>query len=266
MKNQIKIKAVAAAVLALMAVSAARASDVAVEQAAAKPRAVSTTADNATDSAFASDLKAAEDLLKGLSHERKIPSKQTSEYVAREMEKARKFYAFARTTLLPHSLSMMGMMKDPEGMVAEGKRMLEADPSSWRGYDFVASGSLLKRDTAAAMENFEKALAAAPDFQKDWYRFMLAACHISKKEDGKALEYYEGVIERNENWLAVKNSYLSASLTLLGKDNGKAASYFDKGFSLYSQGEQAVILKTGICDKFKGLKKGPEVCGVQNKI
>ena len=264
--RKIKIRMVLAAVAALLAVSAVRAAEVAVEQAAGKPGAVSTTVDNATDFAFASDLKAAEDLLKGLSHERKLPPGQTSEYVAREMEKARKFYAFARTTLMPHSLSMMSMMKDPGAMAAEGGKMVAADPSSWRGYDFLASGSLLQRDFDGAMANYQKALSFAPDFQKDWYRYMIAACHIAKKEDGKALEFYEGVIGRNENWLAVKSSYISASMTLLGKDDRKAASYFDKGFSLYTQGEQAVILKTGICDKFKGLEKGPEVCGVQNKI
>jgi len=264
MKNDIKTMILFAAAFPLLAAAAAATGDVAVNQVENKPRAVNTTVDNTTDSAFTSDLKAAEDLLKGLSHERKLTPKQSGEYMAREMEKARKFYDFAKTTLIPHSMSLVKKMKDPDGMLAEGKAMVAQDPASWQGYDFVASGSLLKQDVDGAKENYEKALAAAPDFQKDWYRYMLAACYSAKKDPAKAIELYERIIARNENWIAVKNAYVAASLTLLGKDDGKAAAYFDRGFSLYTPGEQAMLLKAGLCDKFRNLEKGPEVCGKTN--
>lgn len=265
MNNGLKSKIAAAALMAALTAGAAYAAE-SVAQPEKKPRAVHTTVDNTSDSAFAADLSAAEELLRGLSHEKKMTPRQSGEYMAREMEKARKFFEFARATLVPHSMSIMKNMKNPDGLIAEGRSMVSADPSSWRGYDYLASGSLLKRDMDAALSNFEKAAASAPEFQKDWYRYMMGSCYIAKKEEGKALEYYEGVIKNNENWLAVKGAYLAAGMTLLGKDDGKAASYFDKGFLLHTPGEQAVILKTGICDKFRGLEKGPEACVSQGKM
>ena len=259
------VAAVMSGFVVLTAIPAA-AAEMVVEKVSSKPRVMNTTVNSVTDSAFAADLKAAEDLLKGLSRERKMTVVQRGEYVAKEMERARKFFAFAKDTLTPHGLAIMKMMNNPDGMLAEGRGMVEADPSSWRGYDYQASGSMLKKDMDGAMVNFEKALAFAPEFQKDWYRYMMGACLTMKKDEGKALEYYEGVITRNENWLAVKGSYLAASMTLLGKNDAKASAYFEKGFSLHSREEQGVILKTGVCDKFRGLEKGPEVCVAQNKM
>ncbi|HBB67765.1 MAG TPA: hypothetical protein DCZ93_10815 [Elusimicrobia bacterium] len=260
MKKEFIIQALLAAAFPLLGSLASAAVDVAVAQAENKPKAVNTTVDNTADSAFASDLKAAEDLLRGLSHERKMTPKQSSEYMAKEMERTRKYLAFAKSTLVPHSMSIIKKMKDPDGLIGEGKAMVEKDAASWQGYDYVASGSLLKKDMDGAMTNFQKAHAAAPEFQKDWYQYMLASCYSGKKEPAKALELYEGVIERNDNWLAVKSSYMGASMLLLGKDNAKAVAYFDKGFSLYTPGEQAVLLKTSLCGKFKGLEKGPQAC------
>lgn len=240
------------------------ATEVAAQQAESKPKPVSASVDNNGDGAFASDLKGAEDLLNGLSHERKMTQQQRGAFMAREMEKARKFYDFAKTTLIPHSMALVSKMKDPDKLVEEGKTMLEKDPNSWQGYDFVASGSMLKRDVDGAKANYEKALAAAPDMQKDWYRYMLAACYGAQKDADKAVELYEGIIARNDNWIAVKNSYMAASVTLVGKDDKKAVAYFDKGFQLYTPGEQGLLMKSGICDKFRGLEKGPEVCSQTN--
>ncbi|MDO8805755.1 MAG: hypothetical protein Q7R35_15150 [Elusimicrobiota bacterium] len=250
--------------LPLLASGLVRAEGVAVGQAGAKTGAISAAADNNSDGAFASDLKGAEDLLRELSRERKLTPGLSGEYMARELERAKKFFAFAKSTLIPHGFALRQKMSDPDGLIAEGKLMVEKNSASWQGYDYLASGSLIKRDVDGAKDNYEKALAAAPDFQKDWYRYMLAACYNVKKDPEKALALYEGIIEKNDNWLAVKNSYLGASMMLLGRDNGKAVSYFDKGFSLYAPGEQAALLKTSLCDKFRDLEKGPEACGKTN--
>lgn len=259
MKNNLKLAALLLTAIPLLA-AAVTAADLAVPQAEARPKAVSVTVDNNSDGAFASDLKGAEELLKGLSHERKMNPEQSGRYMAKEMEKARKFFEFAKTTLAPHGLSIKSLMKDPDGMIAKGKELVEKDAASWQGYDYLASGSMLKRDLAGAKGNFEKALAAAPDFQKDWYRYMLAACYNMEKDPKKALELYEGIIEKNDNWLAVKSSYLGASIMLLGKDDKKAVAYFDKGFSLYTPEERVVLRRTSLCDKFRNLEKGPEAC------
>ncbi|OGR65883.1 MAG: hypothetical protein A2X31_00855 [Elusimicrobia bacterium GWB2_63_22] len=265
MKNRINKAVFAAALLPLLAGAALASADVQVDQQqAGKPKAVSTSVDNASDSAFASDLKGAQDLLNGLSHERKLPPKQSAEYIAKEMERAREFFKYAKSTLAPHSLALVKMMKDPEGMTAKGKEMVEKDPASWQGYDYLATGTMLKQDAPGAIGYFEKALAAAPDFQKDWYRYMLAACYNAQKEPAKALETYEGIIVRNDNWFAVKNSYIGASMMLLGKDDAKAVAYFDKGFLLYTPGEQAVLKRGKLCGKFKSLEKGPAACAQTN--
>lgn len=39
---------------------------------------------------------------------------------------------------------------------------------------------------------------------------------------------------------------MGASFLMAGKGDQKAAAYFDKGFSLYSPGEQAMPLKAGV--------------------
>lgn len=260
-KNLILIAAVAA-LLPLPGLAGA-AADVAVQQVSKAPAAVNTSVENTGDSAFASDLKAAEDLLRGLSHERKMNPKQSVEYIAGQMARARKFYEFAKSTLIPHSVEMSKMMKNPDEMIAKGKEMTEADRDSWQGYDYLASGTMLKKDYSGAREYFKKARAAAPDSQKDWYSYMLAACDIGLKDQEKALKTYEGIIARNDNWLAVKSSYMGASMLMAGKGDPKAAAYFDKGFSLYSPGEQAMLLKAGICGKFKGLAAGPEACAAK---
>lgn len=266
MKKNQKLTAIYLTAFPLLNAVALLAADVPVPQVAAKPQAVSATVDNNTDGAFASDLKGAEELLKGLSHERKMTPQQSGEYMAREMERAKKFYAFAKTTLIPHSMSLVGKMKNPDGMIAEGKLMVEKAPDSWQGYDFMATGSLLKRDVDAAKENYEKALKASPDMQKDWYRYMLAACYSAKSDTAKALALYEGIIAANGNWLAVKSSYLGASMLLLGRDNATSSAYFDKGFTLLTPGEQTVLMKSGICDKFRDLEKAPEACSKTNKL
>lgn len=260
MNNTIKTAALFAGMFPVLAGLSAAAEGVAVSQVENKPRAVSTTVDNTAESAFASDLKAAEDLLKGLSHERHMTPRQSGEYIAREMEKARKFYDFAKTTAIPHSADLRSRMKDPDGLIAEGGRMVEKDPQSWQGYDYVASGHYLKKDVDGAMENFEKAMKSAPGMQKDWYGYMLAGCYSYKKDNARALELYEGIIARSDNWVAVKSSYLGASRMLVSQDEAKAASYFDKGMTLCTPGERAALYKAGACDKFKGLKTVPEAC------
>lgn len=259
MKKHLILIAAVAALLPLPG-SAGAAADMAVQQVSKVPAAVNTSVENSGDSAFASDLKAAEDLLRGLSHERKMTSKQSGEYIAAQMARARKYYEFAMTTLIPHAMEMSKMMKTPDEMTARGKAMTEADKDSWQGYDYLASGAMLKKDYSGARGSYAKARAAAPEFQKDWYTYMLAACDIGLKDQEKALKTYEEVIARNDNWLAVKSSYMSASILLAGKGDPKAAAYFDKGFFLYSQSEQAMLLKAGICDKFKGLAVGPGAC------
>lgn len=264
MKLHTEILKLLLAALPLLAASRVSAEGVKVERAGSKPSAVSVNADNNSDGAFASDLKGVEDLLKALSRERKMTPAQSGEYVAREMERTRKFFAFAKSTLIPHGLALRQKMKDPDGLIADGKLMVEKDSGSWQGYDYLASGSLLKRDADGALKNYEKALAAAPALQKDWYSYMLAACYNAKQDPEKAMKLYEEIIEKNDNWLAVKNSYLGASMMLLGKDNLKAVAYFDKGFSLYSPGEQAALRKTSLCDKFRNLERGPEACGKLN--
>lgn len=56
---------------------------------------------------------------------------------------------------------------------------------------------------------------------------------------------------------------MGASFLMAGKDGQKAAAYFDKGFSLYSPGEQAMLLKAGVCGKFKDLAAGPQACAAK---
>lgn len=262
MKRNLILIAAAAALLPLPDLAGA-AADVTVQQVSKAPAAVSTSVENTGDAAFASDLKAAEDLLRGLSHERKMTPKQSGEYIAAQMARTLKYYEFARTTLIPHSVEMSKMLKAPDEMIARGKEMTEADKDSWQGYDYLAAGSMLKKDYGGAREYYEKARASAPEFQKDWYNYMLAACDIGLKDQAKALRTYDEIITRNDNWLAVKSSYMGASMLMAAKGEQKAAAYFDKGFSLYSPAEQAMLLKAGVCDKFKGLAAGPEACAAK---
>jgi len=262
MKDIFKIAGMVAA-LQLFGNMVVAATEATAQPNAGKSAAVTTPIESETESAFASDLSAVQDLLKGISRERKMTPGQSKEYIAKEMEKARKFSEFAKTTLIPHSLEITKKMKEPDTLLAEGKAMVEKDGSSWQGYDYMASGSVLKNDLDGAMANFKKAAKYAPDLQKDWYNYMLGACYAGKKDDKKALGYYERVISRNDNWMAVKGAYLAASMTLVGKDPEKSVAYFDKGYSLHTQSEQAVLLKAGVCSKFQGLAKGPEACGNQ---
>lgn len=226
----------------------------------AAERPASVSPESGGDAAFAENLKAVEELLKNFSYDRGMPEENARAYMEEEMRKAHDFFVFAKETVLPHTMALAAGMKDPAGMVNKGRRMTEADPSSWQGYDFMATGSLLLDDPASAMESFEKARAAAPEAQKDWYRYMVAGCHNARKSPDKAMEMYEEVISMNRNWTAVKNAYVSASMTLLGRDNTKAAGYFDKGFSLYTPEEKKAILEAGVCGKFKGLTPQPETC------
>jgi len=258
-----KKKLILIAALLPMPGLAGAAADMVVQQVSKVPAAVNTSVENTADSAFASDLKAAEDLLSGLSHERKMNPKQSAEYIAGQMDRARKYYEFVSTTLIPHAVEMSKMMRTPDEMTARGKAMTEADKDSWQGYDYLASGSILKKDYSGARRSYEKAMAAAPEFQKDWYNYMLAACDIGLKDQEKALKTYEAIIARNDNWLAVKSSYMGASFLLAGKRDQKAVSYFDKGYSLYSAAEQAMLLKAGVCGKFKDLAAGPGACAAK---
>lgn len=228
--------------------------------------AVNAALDENGDAAFAEDLRGAQELLKGLSRERHMPPAQSREYMAREVERARKFFAFANKDLFPHTRSMMRKMQDPDGMIAAGLEMIEKNPSSWQGYDFLATGNFRKMKIDEAMAGFEKAVQAAPDMQKDWYRYMLATCHRMKENPEKAFETYERIIAANENWIAVKNSYLGASTMLLSRNMAKAAEYFDKGMTLCTPEERAGLLKAGVCDRFSGSPKLPATCSKGNAL
>jgi tetratricopeptide (TPR) repeat protein len=191
---------------------------------------------------------------------------QSGEYLAREVERAKKFFAFAKSTLIPHSTQLAQKMRDPDGLIKEGRQMVENAPGSWQGYDYMGSGHMMKRDLDVALENFDKALAAAPDMQKDWYRYMMATCYNAKKDSAKALALYDRIIAANDNWIAVKNSYIRASMMLIGRDNGKAADYFDKGMLLASRAERDAFYAAGVCGKFQGAEKGPEACSADGKL
>ncbi|KAF0125526.1 MAG: hypothetical protein FD189_484 [Elusimicrobia bacterium] len=223
----------------------------------------SLTPDSNGDDVFTDELRAVEGLLKGFSYDRGMSSEESRAHMEEQVRKAREFFSFAKETVLPHTTALAAGMKDPAGMIARGRRMTEANPSSWQGYDFVATGSLLVDDPASALENFEKARAAAPEAQKDWYRYMAAGCHNAMKAPDKAMEIYEEVIAGNRNWIAVKSAYISASVTLIGRDERKAAGYFDKGLSLHTPDERAGMLAAGICDNFRKLSPQPESCAVR---
>lgn len=234
------------------------------ENAAATPietkRLVTTTVDNHGDGAFNSDLKAVEDYLKKASIEKKMTQRQSRAYTAQGMKKATKHLAFVKNTLVPHSLTMMQKMKDPDGMIADGRRMVDKDASSWQGYDYLATGAVLKQDLGDAMQNYGNAVKHAPEMQKDWYRYMQAGIFAQKKDQAKALEFYQDIIARDDNWLAVKSSYLGASMILIGRDDHEAVSYFDKGMTLSTPEERAALYKSGICNKFRSVRQGPEAC------
>jgi tetratricopeptide (TPR) repeat protein len=215
------------------------------------------------DGAFAEDLRAVEDMLRNFSYDRGMSGEEARVRMEESVRKAKEFFAFAREKVLPHTAALAAGMKDPAGMIEKGRQMTEADPASWQGYDFMATGSLLVDDPSSAMRNFEKAYAAAPEAQKDWYRYMIAGCHNASKSPEKAMAIYEEVIARNRNWTAVKSAYVSASITLLGRDNAKAAEYFDKGLALYTPAERTAMLGSGVCGKFKGLAPQPETCSGQ---
>jgi tetratricopeptide (TPR) repeat protein len=231
-----------------------------VEYSAAQPKAVAMVADSSSDSAFASDLQSAEEFLRRISREKKMDLPQYNKYKAAEIEKARQFYRWSVAEVVPHARTLAKKLRAPDELIAEGRRMVEADPASWKGYDFIAMGSLVKNDVQAAKESFERALGAAPGFQKDWYRYMLAGCQNILKDTDAALELYDGILSRNENWVAVKSAYITSSLILLGRDNDKAALNFDRGMSLHNADEKKALLGTGVCDKFKAVRKTPESC------
>lgn len=212
------------------------------------------------DEVFAEELRAVEGLLKGFSYDRGMSSEESRAQMDEQVRRAREFFAFARKTVLPHTEALAAGMRDPGGMISRGRRMTEADASSWQGYDFVATGSLLVNDPASALENFEKAYGAAPEAQKDWYRYMVAGCHNAMKSPDKAMEIYDEVISGNRNWIAVKSAYISASVTLVGRDDPKAARYFDKGLSLHTSEEKAGMMRAGVCDIFKKSSSRPESC------
>ena len=241
------------------AVHAAADSAKAVAYTPAAPKAAGFAGDNASDAAFASDLRSAEEFLRRISREKKMDPAQFDKYKTKEIGRARQYYRWAAAEAVPHSRAMAQKMKAPDELMAEGRRLVAADPASWKGYDYLATGSLLKDDVAGAKENFEKALAVAPEFQQDWFRYMLAGCHNISKDTGQALELYDGVIDRNDNWVAVKSAYITASLILIGRDDDKAARYFDRGMSLRNPAERKALLGTGTCAKFKAGKL-PEFC------
>lgn len=213
-----------------------------------------------SDAAFASDLESAQDLLRKLAKERKLNETERSKYISKGVSKAKAFYAEAHKTLMPHAREMMRKMSDPDGMIAEGKRMAVENPSSWQAYDYIASGQMRKMNIDESMANFEKAITFAPEQQKDWYRNMLATCYRVKKSPEKAFSLYEGIIAANDNWMAVKSAYLSASMMLIGSDDAKAADYFDKGMTASTPGEREALLKSGICGKFSGGPNQPSSC------
>lgn len=244
--------------LPLLLAGQVKAEDVAAPQVESKRPAITTTVENNSDNAYATDLKAAEDLLKGISHQRAMNPKQTDKYVAREMQKVVRYNAFSKD-MIPHSMDIVKKMKDPEGMMTDGNKMVKEDPKSWEGYDFIASSYFMKRDLDKAIENYKLARKYAPELQKDWYNYMLAGCYRAKKDPEAALKIYDEVISRNENWVAIKNSYFAASLMLIGKDNGRAVTYFENGLILCSEGEKASLAR--MCVKFSGLEKKPSVCG-----
>lgn len=227
---------------------------------AAQSRVVAVVAVDSSDSAFVSDLQSAEEFLRRLSRERKMDQPQLDKFKAAEMEKARQFSRWSVAEVVPHARAMAQKMRAPDELIAEGRSMVEADPASWKGYDFVGMGSLVKSDVQTAKESFERALEKAPGFQKDWYRYMLAGCLNIQKDPAAALELYDGILSRNENWVAVKSAYITSSLILIARDNDKAARNFDMGMSLHNSDEKKTLLGTGVCDKFKAAGKIPEFC------
>lgn len=264
MKNGRKIVKLLILVTPVFMAGVVMGNDVAVSQVEIKHAAVTTTVENHGDDAFAADLGAAEELLKRIARQRVFKPKQADAYVSHEMEKVMRFNTFSKT-LMPHSFALIRRITDPDALLKDGRSMVARDPASWEGYDFLASGKLLKKDVDGAMENYELALKYAPDLQKDWYRYMLAGCYSAKNNPGKALELHDGVIARNENWVAIKSAYISASMMLINDNPAKAVDYFDKGMLLSTPGEKEVLYKAGVCDKFRNLEKEPEICGVMNK-
>jgi len=246
------------AALPLLLAGPGKAEDVPAPQTEAKRPAITTSVENNTDNSYATDLKAAEELLKGISHQRAMTPKQSDKYVNKEMQKVVRYNAFSKD-MIPHSMELVKKMKDPEGMLADGNKMVKEDPKSWEGYDFIASHYFMKKELDKAIENYLLARKYAPELQKDWYNYMLAGCYRAKKDSDRALKIYDEVISRNENWVAIKNAYFAASLMLIGKDNAKAVTYFDNGMLLCSQGEKASL--TRMCTKFSGLEKKPAGCG-----
>lgn len=213
-----------------------------------------------SDAAFASDLESAQDLLRKLAKERRLNEAERSKYLSTGVSKAKAFYAEAHKTLMPHAREMMRKMNDPDGMIAEGRRLAAENPSSWQAYDYIASGQMRKMNIDESMASFEKAINFAPAQQKDWYRNMLATCYRVKKSPEKAFRLYEGIIEANDNWMAVKSAYLGASMMLIGSNDAKAADYFDKGMTASTPGEREALLKSGICGKFSGSPNLPSSC------
>lgn len=266
MRKTTKTEILVAWLIIVLSAAGLFAADIPVQQPAKAPEAVAMAVDSNGDAAFAADLKAAEDLLRGLSHERKMTPVQSREYMAQQVERAKLFFDFAKKDLIPHTVSMMKKMQNPDGMIAEGRAMVEKNPASWQGHDYVASGYFRKLKVDEAMKSFEQALEHAPELQKDWYRYMLANCNRMKEGPEQAFALYERIIAANTNWLAVKSSYLGASMMLLGKDMAKASDYFDKGMTLCLPAEREALLQSGVCERFSGMKKGPAACPVTSSM
>ncbi len=221
-----------------------------------EPEVTAVEVDN-SDNAFATDLNTAESLLRSMARQKIMSQKQSDVFVAKEMQKVIKFNAFS-SQMMAHSTELIKKMSNPDGMIADGRGMVERDSASWKGYDYLASGSFMKQDVEKAIENYTLAQKYAPDLQKDWYKFMLGGCERARGDQTAALKLFDEVIAGNENWIAIKNAYLTASLMLIGKDNDKAVDYFEKGGKLCYPGEKAGLSR--LCAKFSSLQKKPEAC------
>jgi len=220
----------------------------------------SSVTDNNGEEVFATELSAVEDLLKKLARERKTTGARFAEYTVEDMECAGKFFEFAKKELLPHTAALTRSSRDPEGMIVSGQEMVKQAPHSWQGYDFIATGHFSKLNVDEAMKGFKKAIELAPDMQKDWYRYMLAACYRMKENQEEAYDIYERIIAAKKNWIAVKNSYLGASMLLLLRGDGRAADYFDKGIILSTPDERKALFATGVCGRFAGSNRVPLAC------
>ncbi|HBA61562.1 MAG TPA: hypothetical protein DCZ92_12260 [Elusimicrobia bacterium] len=238
----------------------------AAQPAGAYNAAITSSDSDSSDSAFFADLAAVARAAGSSARKNKMSPAKMQAYIDQQVQKYTKFNQFAKAELVDHSVGMVGKMGDPDGMLAQGKALVSADAASWKGYDYQASGWMLKKNADKALEAYQLALAKAPEMQKDWYRYMMAGCHRQKGDAAKALELYRTVLANDKNWMAVKGASLAAGLLLLeNRRAAEGAELFDKGLLLASARERSMLLgQAGFCAKFKQLGAEPMGCDQSN--